>query len=372
MKHPNGKLSAMRRRLFSSVNNGMWYLKEFRPYCGSVTATMVMSQLDQHFATTGDGFYKFLEPCPGHHIYKDGDSWVEELGFSKDEFRIAFDKIGKRYTSKKEYDESVDKFDGKYYCSYHDKISGLTHYFRDHEKVDAIIDRVIDGLQYEPVDRQTQSTVNRQTQSTEIDKLDLRKSINSISNNSSTKTTTKSTTEREVSATEKPDYTQLQSRADSLSPTDLGKFLMCRMNMLHLKHRRRSYCKADGSKWEREVLIDSYKNYADCTVRLFDCFWEQMFIRWDSLACLKWAREKSEPVATTPNLSYISKNMAVFFDEVMGKHFAKKAEGNGNGKPSDTLAALERVKQSGNGLSFVRPPPTPPVETPDYPVAAAV
>ena len=177
--------------------------------------------------------------------------------------------------------------------------------------------------------------------------------------------------EREVCTTEKPDYAKLQGKSDSLSPTDLGKFLMCRMNMLHLKHRKRSYCKADGAKWEREVLIDSYKNYADCKVNLFDCFWEQMFMRWDSLACLRWAREKDEPVANTTNLSYISKNMAVFFDEVLGKSFAKKAEGNGNGTLSDTKAALQRVKDSGEVPYFISPSTPPPVEVPDEPVVAA-
>jgi hypothetical protein len=102
-----------------------------------------MMQLEYRFAKYPDGFYKFLEPPQnGHQDYRLGDSWVEELAFSKEEFRTGFDKIGVRYNSKTQYDEaksSGSEFGCNYYCSYVDRRSGLTFYFRNHSKVDELI-----------------------------------------------------------------------------------------------------------------------------------------------------------------------------------------------------------------------------------------
>lgn len=84
-----------------------------------------MQQLDYWFENHPEGFYKFLLPSD-HPAYKNGDSWTEELGMSKDEFRTAFDKIGHRYKSKSEFDKAEDKFQGKFYCSYVDRRSNLT------------------------------------------------------------------------------------------------------------------------------------------------------------------------------------------------------------------------------------------------------
>ena len=103
---------------------------------------LVMQQLDYWFENHPEGFYKFLLPSD-HPAYKDGDSWTEELGMSVDEFRTAFDKIGHRYKSKSEFDKSEDKFQGKFYCSYVDRRSNLTFYFRKHEAVDAALDELL-------------------------------------------------------------------------------------------------------------------------------------------------------------------------------------------------------------------------------------
>lgn len=106
-----------------------------------------MQQLEYWFDRSGDGFYKFLEPCQ-HAAYREGDSWVEELGFSSEEFRTAFDKIGIRYKSRTQHGKAIAtkqlfiKEDGTtaMYCSYFDKIKGMTFYYRNHSKVDAQIE----------------------------------------------------------------------------------------------------------------------------------------------------------------------------------------------------------------------------------------
>ena len=108
-----------------------------------------MQQLDYWFENHPEGFYKFLLPSE-HPAYKDGDSWTEELGMSVDEFRTAFDKIGYRYKSKSEFDKAEDKFQGKFYCSYVDRRSNLTYYFRNDEAVDAALDELLRFSEQKP------------------------------------------------------------------------------------------------------------------------------------------------------------------------------------------------------------------------------
>ena len=131
----------MKNRILHITRNTIPYVKELHSITGGVLSCLVMQQLDYWFENHPEGFYKFLLPSE-HPAYKDGDSWTEELGMSVDEFRTAFDKIGIRYKSKSEFDKADDKFQGKFYCSYVDRRSNLTYYFRNHDLVDAALDDV--------------------------------------------------------------------------------------------------------------------------------------------------------------------------------------------------------------------------------------
>ena len=132
----------MKNRILHLTRNTIPYVKELHPIAGGVLGCLVMQQLDYWFEGHPEGFYKFLMPSD-HPAYKIGDSWTEELGMSKDEFRTAFDKIGIRYKSKSEFDQAADKFQGKFYCSYVDRRSNLTYYFRNHDLVDAALDELL-------------------------------------------------------------------------------------------------------------------------------------------------------------------------------------------------------------------------------------
>lgn len=175
--------TSVRNKILQITRQTIPYVRELRHVAKSVTGCLLMQQLDFHFAKYPDGFYKFLEPCRNSKFYKRGQSWQEELGFSAEEFRTAFDKIGVRYPSKSAFDAAADKFGGKYYCSYFDKQQGLTYYFRNHPVVDSALDRLIEGDDPPPaaevdeesgevddprsaVDRQPRSTVNRESRST--------------------------------------------------------------------------------------------------------------------------------------------------------------------------------------------------------------
>lgn len=141
-----------------------------------------MQQLDYWFDKYPEGFYKFLSPCLANKNYKNGDSWCEELGFSKNEFRTAFDQIGVRHGSKSAYCKANNPFleitsDGqvieKYYCSYTDKIKGLTFYFRNTNKVNKDLDALMYGT----------FSGNQEPESPEVKNLNFRKSRTQISVN---------------------------------------------------------------------------------------------------------------------------------------------------------------------------------------------
>lgn len=132
----------MRNRILYLTRNTIPYVKELQPLAYSVAGCILMQQLDYWFERYPDGFYKFMEPSE-HPRYKAGESWCEELGMSADEFRTAFDKIGTRHKSKSLFEQAEDKFQGKFYCSYLDRRTNLTYYFRNHPHLDKALDALI-------------------------------------------------------------------------------------------------------------------------------------------------------------------------------------------------------------------------------------
>lgn len=99
---------------------------------GCEKAPLILGRLEYWFEKYAKGFYKFIEPC-NHPLYREGDSWSEELGLSRKLFAKAFDLIGVRYISKSAYLNSEDKFQGKLYASYHDRKTNRTYFVRNHE-----------------------------------------------------------------------------------------------------------------------------------------------------------------------------------------------------------------------------------------------
>jgi hypothetical protein len=70
------------------------YRPEFNEITNSATASLLLSQIIYWWVWTGrKPFFKFSAPCD-HAMYKDGDSWQEELRFSRTEFETARSKIG--------------------------------------------------------------------------------------------------------------------------------------------------------------------------------------------------------------------------------------------------------------------------------------
>ncbi|WP_373072057.1 hypothetical protein [Sulfurimonas sp.] len=81
-------------KVLSEDKNLIIYRKELNKLTGSVTATILLQQMIFHSSNHNyKPFYKFIEPSPANELYREGDSWTEELGFTKYEFRTAYKKL---------------------------------------------------------------------------------------------------------------------------------------------------------------------------------------------------------------------------------------------------------------------------------------
>lgn len=83
------------------------YRPRLRTICGSVTAVILMQQVIYRWKVAGfKPFYKFNEPCD-HPLYREGDSWEEELGLSYAELHSARKRIAKKLNAATPDDERL-------------------------------------------------------------------------------------------------------------------------------------------------------------------------------------------------------------------------------------------------------------------------
>ena len=100
------------------------------PEIKAVALLKLATKLEYWFSKCGSGFYKFIEPCK-HRLYRDGDSWCEQLGISENTFRKYLKQICNSFQSKESFVRKDDPFNGKPYASYFDRIRKITFYFRN-------------------------------------------------------------------------------------------------------------------------------------------------------------------------------------------------------------------------------------------------
>jgi len=68
------------------------YRPRLNQITGSVLSSILLHQIIYWAYKSNNLFYKFKEPC-NHKLYKPGDSWTEELGFTRWENETALKKI---------------------------------------------------------------------------------------------------------------------------------------------------------------------------------------------------------------------------------------------------------------------------------------
>ena len=75
---------------------------------GSVTAVILLQQVIYWWQRSdGKPFYKFKQPC-SYPLYREGDSWTEELGFSRREFDSALKRIATKKTKDMSITEAME------------------------------------------------------------------------------------------------------------------------------------------------------------------------------------------------------------------------------------------------------------------------
>ncbi|MFZ2193162.1 MAG: hypothetical protein WAV31_02875 [Candidatus Moraniibacteriota bacterium] len=113
------------------------YRPSLNKITGSVTSTILLQQALHYWKNIGKKkFYKFKEPC-NHKKYKQGDSWVETLGFTTKEFDGAL----KRIAFKKGKTKNVISKENALIIYYRDK-DGLTWYEPQEEKIKELLGRI--------------------------------------------------------------------------------------------------------------------------------------------------------------------------------------------------------------------------------------
>lgn len=81
-------------QILADERNVIAYRPKLAMFLGSVTGAILLQQIFFRFAHhDNQEFYKFREAC-SHKLYKAGDSWCEELGFTTKQFDTALGIIG--------------------------------------------------------------------------------------------------------------------------------------------------------------------------------------------------------------------------------------------------------------------------------------
>ena len=116
------------------------YYPEFKMGFGSEKAAIIFERLEYWSQRYSSGFWKFFEPCE-HPLYREGDSWQEETGFSRKAFNKVFPLIGIHYKSKSAFLKQSDPFQGKLYASYYDRKTNRTYFLRNHSFVREFLEK---------------------------------------------------------------------------------------------------------------------------------------------------------------------------------------------------------------------------------------
>jgi hypothetical protein len=84
--------------LLSEAEGAVSYRPQLARITGSVTAAILLQQIVYHWNAQGrTAFYKFKEPCDSPY-YQAGQSWCEELAFTRHEFDGALGLIATKVT----------------------------------------------------------------------------------------------------------------------------------------------------------------------------------------------------------------------------------------------------------------------------------
>ncbi|MBF0204904.1 MAG: hypothetical protein HQK67_11505 [Desulfamplus sp.] len=121
-------------KIFANDKKLVLYRPEWRAITGSVLSTILLLQILYWWDKMGrKPFYKFKEPC-GSQLYTEGDSWTEELGFSRTEFDTALKKIGVKISANNPPDP-----DSTHLVEYWTDINRVTYYTINADELEKVL-----------------------------------------------------------------------------------------------------------------------------------------------------------------------------------------------------------------------------------------
>lgn len=179
-------------------DNVIAYRPELNKITGSVNATILFQQIIFNWKRSkGNSFYKFKKPSKKNSFYKEGDSWIEELGFTSREFDGAISKIAYRFVTK---DEKIKKENDPSYVppqsmiQYKRDSDGRTWYRLNEDLIEKRLQNLYNSL---TVNQTTNSCLAKQQNRIWAD-ADLLSGQTTNCNLPYTENTTENTTEKKV------------------------------------------------------------------------------------------------------------------------------------------------------------------------------
>ncbi len=114
------------------------YSPALKKMFGSEKTAIIVAYLEYCFSIFGQDFHEFFGPC-NHPLYREGNSWLEKLGFTRRVAHKALRPVAARYVTKRDFEIAEDKFRGKLFAYYYNYRTGLYHLSRN----DLVADRLL-------------------------------------------------------------------------------------------------------------------------------------------------------------------------------------------------------------------------------------
>jgi len=113
---------------------------------GSIKTAILLDRMEYWFKVKSwkGEFHKFMEPCD-NTLYREGDSWTEELGMSSRSITNALKPICIRYKSKGSFMRAKDKFQGRIYARYHNRQLNVYFFVRNNSKAESLLSAIKGG-----------------------------------------------------------------------------------------------------------------------------------------------------------------------------------------------------------------------------------
>src|SRR4051812_26052741 len=116
--------------IFADEQETIPYRKMVRKVTGSINSAILLQQMcyNWHRSSRDGVFYKFKEAC-GNSLYNVEDSWLEELGFSRNEYDTALKLIGTKAKTRDDIPRLLRESGVQYCVVYYKDRNNITWFY---------------------------------------------------------------------------------------------------------------------------------------------------------------------------------------------------------------------------------------------------